>query len=204
MKKYYLLFIVVFFLIACGDNRQPAFTGNMPKEASTNPSLAGQSLYQLTDTFQTQDGNKILLSSFEGAPTLVAMIFTHCTYACPRITADMQQIAKGLGENKDNVNYVLVSFDVERDSAEVLKVYAEKMGLQEDFWTLLHGDDDAVRMLSVLLNVDYLKNSNGDFSHSNIISLLDAEGILQFQQEGLDANPEQTISKIKAMLGEEG
>ena len=36
-----------------------------------------------------------------------------------------------------------------------------------------------------------------DFSHSNIISVFNAEGELVHQQEGLNVNNEQTVKKIK-------
>jgi hypothetical protein len=42
---------------------------------------------------------------------------------------------------------------------------------------VLHGSDDAVRTLSVLLNVQYEKDADGNFSHSNLISVLDQQGI---------------------------
>ena len=35
-----------------------------------------------------------------------------------------------------------------------------------------------------------------DFSHSNIISVFDKQGVLSHQQEGLSVNSKETISKI--------
>ncbi|MEO8961214.1 MAG: hypothetical protein ABI325_04990, partial [Ginsengibacter sp.] len=66
--------------------------------------------------------------------------------------------------------------------------------------TLLHGDETAVRTLSVLLNVQFEKNAEGNFSHSNIISVLDKTGNLIFQKEGLGADAAETIKTIKSVL----
>ena len=52
----------------------------------------------------------------------------------------------------------------------------------------LHGSEQAVRTLSVLLNVQFEKDAEGNFSHSNIISVLDKGGVLRFQKEGLNAD----------------
>lgn len=69
----------------------------------------------------------------------------------------------------------MVSFDVERETPERLKYYAAKSGLNKNR-TLLHGHEDAVRTLSVILNVQYEKDAGGNFSHSNIVSVLDKQG----------------------------
>ena len=109
----------------------------------------------------------------------------------------MVSIADSL--NSGDVNFLLVSFDVTRDTPERLKYFATKSGLNKN-WTLLHGDEDAVRTLSVLLNVQYEKDADGNFSHSNIISVLDKQGRLQFQKEGLGANHTETINVIKKLV----
>jgi protein SCO1/2 len=92
-----------------------------------------------------------------------------------------------------------VSFDSERDLPGQLKKFANGSGLDEN-WTLLHGSENAVRTLSVLLNVQFQKDAEGNFSHSNVISVLDKKGDLVFQKEGLDADPTEIIATIKQML----
>lgn len=196
---FYSLFTVVLF--SCSNaNNQPAFTGDGPKSnVAPVGTLSSGSIYQLTDTFQTQDSKAVTLSSLEGKPTVVAMIFTHCTYACPRLTGDMKNIESKLKNENGKVNFVLVSFDADRDLPDTLKKYASTMGLDAN-WTLLHGDENAVRTLSVLLNVQFAKDADGNFSHSNIISVLDKNGVLVFQKEGLNADQSETIRAIKQML----
>lgn len=193
------LFTVTFF--SCSNvNTQSAFTGEVKKN-NTAPvgTLSSESIYQLIDTFQTQDNKNVTLSSFKGKPTVIAMIFTHCTYACPRLTADIKNIETKLKDEKEKVNFVLVSFDADRDIPDTLKKYANSNGLDEN-WTLLHGDENVARTLSVLLNVQFAKDAEGNFSHSNIISVLDKKGVLIFQKEGLDADPTETIQAIKQLF----
>lgn len=199
--KIVVICLFTALLFGCSNmNSKPAFVGNEPK-STTAPvgTLSSESIYQLTDTFQTQNNKSVTLSSFAGKPTVVAMIFTHCTYACPRLTADMKNIESKLKDENGKVNFLLVSFDAERDLPDTLKKYANGIGLDEN-WTLLHGSEEEVRTLSVLLNVQFAKDAEGNFSHSNIISVLDKKGVLRFQKEGLGADQSETISTIKQLV----
>jgi protein SCO1 len=193
------LFTVLLF--SCSDmSNKSAFTGEAPTH-NTEPvgTISSESIYQLTDTFQTQDKKNVTLSSFVGKPTVVGMIFTHCTYACPRLTADIKNIEEKLKSENGKVNYLLVSFDSQRDLPEQLKKFAHANELDNN-WSLLHGNENAVRTLSVLLNVQFEKDAEGNFSHSNIISVLGKSGVLVFQKEGLSADPVEIIGTIKQQL----
>ena len=202
MKKILSAVLFCIFLISCGNpKKKSAFEGEVINDHPTAAvgTLPDNSLFMLTDSFKTQNNKEIALAQFAGRPTVIGMIFTHCDYACPRLTADIKNIHKQLNVPEGKVNFVLISFDTERDTPEVLKKYAENLQLGKDF-TLLHGSEEAVRTLSVLLNVQYQKDAEGNFSHSNIISVLDKEGNLISQKEGLEANPEKTLEALKASL----
>lgn len=162
-------------------------------------SISEKSIFQLTDSFQTQEDKSFNLSMLKGKPAVVGMIFTHCTSACPRLTADIQNIADSL--NQEKVNFVLVSFDTKRDNPARLREFSDKMGLGRN-WILLHGSDDAVRTLSVLLNVQYEQDGEGNFSHSNLVSVLDKDGVLQYQKEGLGAEQGETINVIRNLTAQ--
>ena len=80
------------------------------------------------------------LSTFRGKPVVLAMFFASCTYACPMLVNDMQRIRDDLPANvREGVQFVLVTFDTERDTPTVLKAFREKSGLN-DSWTLVRGD----------------------------------------------------------------
>jgi protein SCO1/2 len=129
----------------------------------------------------------------------MGMIFTNCGYACPHLTNDMKNIAAKLKGKREKVNFVQVSFDTERDNPEQLQKFSSEMGLDKD-WILLHGNEQAVRTLSVLLNVQFDKDAEGNFSHSNLITVLDKNGVLVYQKEGLDADHVETVEKINELL----
>lgn len=201
MKPLFTSLFLLFIIWGCSDiSTKSAFEGQT-KTTVTAPvgTISSESIYNLQDTFQTQENKNRGLKDFAGKPTVVGMIFTNCSYACPRLAADIKNIEGKLKDENGKINFLLVSFDSERDSAAQLKKFADNLDLDAN-WTLLHGSDQAVRTLSVLLNVQFEKDAEGNFSHSNIISVLDKGGVLRYQKEGLNADQEETISNIKQLL----
>jgi protein SCO1/2 len=156
--------------------------------APANPAaaLSPKSLYQLDATWTDDNGQRRQLASLRGDPVVVAMIFTSCEYACPIIVTDMLRIRAALPEAvRDRTRFVLVSFDDVRDTPPVLRAYRAKMNLGEAGWTLLRGAETDVQELAMLLGVKYKKDARGNFSHSNLITVLNPAGELAFQLEGL-------------------
>ncbi|MEO6833344.1 MAG: SCO family protein [Chitinophagaceae bacterium] len=200
MKSITILFLAAILLQGCtGNTNNPdKAKAEVAKETAKAP-LPDGSIFNIKDTFTTQHNTPMQLVSLQGKPTLIAMIFSNCGYACPRLTADMKAIHDKLGAKANQVNFVLVSFDVARDTPARLEAYTKEQEMTPD-WILLHGGEQTVRTLSVLLNVQYEKDAEGNFSHSNLISVLDKNGVLAFQKEGIDADHTETMSTLQKML----
>ena len=80
------------------------------------------------------------------------MGYTTCRDICPAIVVDMMWIEKHLPPGAaDRVRFAFFSFDPEADTPERLRLYADGHGLDLGRWTLLRGDDDAVRELAAAL-----------------------------------------------------
>jgi protein SCO1/2 len=158
------------------------------------------SIYQLGDRWTDHDGHAAPLDRFAGEVVVVGMFFSHCQYVCPRIVADMRRIEDQLAEDeKPEVGFILASMDSVRDLPPVLNAYAQKMRLGAG-WSLLHGDERAVRNLAAVLGVKYKRESNGDFGHSVVITVLNPAGEVVHQQEGLGADPADTIATIRKLV----
>lgn len=187
--------IIINFMIIQGC--QPAADSNTKTaESATSAEPDPESLYQTRGKWDNQYGDTLELRSLTGKIPILSMVFTRCTSACPRIVADMQAIEAKLPEDKkDDVVFVLVSFDSERDHTENLKEFVKTMKLSPK-WLVLHGNEQDVRELSMLLDVKYKKTLNGDFTHSSGISMLDKKGVLVMQSEGLGKDPGVFIEAI--------
>ena len=166
---------------------------SMPHDEPTD-----MSLYHLSSQWKTQEGEIVTLQDLKGEVQVLAMVYTTCQYACPRIVADLKDIESKLqleGVNRD-AHFVLVSIDPKVDTVGRLKKFAEDNGLNPAEWTLLNGEENGILELAALLGVKYKKTSASDYAHSNIITILNAEGEVAYQQVGLGSDPTQTIDVI--------
>ena len=96
-----------------------------------------ESIYNLSSEWKKQDGSIIKLDALKGKTVVMAMVFTHCQSACPRLVADMQRVQKEVG-NQANVQYVLVSMDPERDTPERFAEFSNDMQI-DPAWILISG-----------------------------------------------------------------
>lgn len=157
--------------------------------------ISDNSIFNLRSEWKTQNNETIHLTDLKGKVMVLVMIYTSCEAACPRLVADMRNIYTKV-DNPD-VDYVLVSIDPEKDTPEKLKAYAKEEHLDGDQWILLQGGLDDVREFSNVLSMKYKKISPIDFSHTNIISVFDKNGVLHYQQEGLGVSNDKLVEEVK-------
>lgn len=150
-----------------------------------------QSLWLSTENKETS-----VVSATANSYSLVAMVYTGCAHACPLTIAKMQSILKDFEKNKiTNMKVVLASFDVKNDRPEKLKLYQIDKKLSFDQWKFLSAvSDDSARELSVVLGISYKDLGDGDFSHSNVITLISPQGEILSSINNLNANSESLIS----------
>lgn len=173
-------------------------TGNSRELPSAT--FTRDSLYQLDTPYTTDADAPFQLAQLRGRPVLLAMFFASCNYACPLIVADLTRLRDALPPAlREETAIVLVSFDVARDTPEVLKKYRDDR-LLDGRWTLLHGDDDAVAELAALLGVKYKQEADGQFAHSNLITVLNREGEIVHQRAGLQGGLAEAAAALVAKV----
>lgn len=172
---------------------------HMPAMAMGHP-LPGQSIYNLESEWTNQGGVPIRLAALRGRPVLAAMVYTHCKDVCPLITEKMLAIGDKLPA-KSGVQFVLFSMDWVRDTPAQLTIFAAQHHLDLRQWTLLHGDESAVRELAAVLGVSFHRDANGDFQHSIAIFLLDSNGVVSAQENDLQAPPDAMVRNVRQLLG---
>lgn len=194
MKTAILTFTLLAGVTLAGENPPCC------RETAAAKPLADASLYQLESKWNSDVGREVKLGVLRGRPQVVAMFFASCESTCPVIVENMKEIERKLPEVlRGKVDFLLVSFDVERDTAAALHAYRTKQNLSVTNWTLLRGGEDDVRELSALLGVNYKKDARGQFSHSNIITVLDAGGIIVFQQNGVNKAATEAIAALQKL-----
>ncbi|HTO04527.1 MAG TPA: SCO family protein [Opitutus sp.] len=159
-----------------------ACCGEIPSAAP----LTARSLYQLESSWTKDDGLAMQLSELRGRPVVIAMFFASCTYACPLLVNDMQRLRELLpAEVRAQTQFVLVSFDTVRDTPAALKEFRKRSAIEDAGWTLVRGEADSVQELAMLLGVKFKEEASGQFAHSNLVTVLNAEGEIVHQRNGL-------------------
>lgn len=159
--------------------------------------LPGDSVYHAGSSWITQDSKEIALGDLRGHVQVVSFVYTYCEHTCPTILARLKVIEGQLdAASRQHVRFTLVSLDPQRDTPEVMKEYMQEKGLDEDRWTLLQGEPGDVRELSALFGVRYRPMGTSDIAHSNMITVLDADGVIRYQMKGLSEDPSRIIATI--------
>jgi protein SCO1/2 len=168
-------------------------------EALSAAPLPGTSIYHLATDFVDHHERALALPDLRGAPSVFVMFYGDCTTACPLLVRSAEQIEAALPDGlREETQFVMVSFDTERDTPQNLLAYARDKGLDKDNWHWLVGTPLQTRQLAALLGVQYRDAGNGVFAHSNLVTVVDPDGVPSARLEGIVVELEPAIDAILA------
>lgn len=187
-----IIFILVSF-VSCKDN--------LPLDKDLT-----KKSYQLIN----QDSANVTFPDIiKGHITVLGFIYTHCPDICPMTTHNMYLTEKRLKEQGINdVKFVGISFDPDRDTPEVLTKFADIREISFKNWMLLTGKKEIiedllrrfdVRAIKTDQTVDEEGNPEYSMMHTDRISLVDENGILRKNYKGSTINLEEIIEDIKTL-----
>ncbi len=194
-----ILLVSVVMFTSCNENKSDnnSTVIESPSNESEIGGISEESIFNLTTTWITEENETIQLKDLKGKTLVMVMIYTTCKAACPRLVADMRNIEAKIQESKlKDIHFILVSIDPETDTPKRLKEFAIENFMDDNHWTFLQGTESGVREFANVLAVKYKQISPMDFSHSNIISVFNAQGELIHQQEGLGVDNKETVQTI--------
>lgn len=162
----------------------------VPGVLPTEEIVRGVSIYELGAKFVDQSGSPSRIDAFRGHPTIVAMFFSSCPLACPRLIANVKALEASLPPaERADLRVLLITIDPENDTPEVLRGVVTRRELDASRWKLLTGKDDDIREAAAVLGVKY-RESDGTINHSSVLTLVDREGRVEGRYDGLaDARP---------------
>ena len=159
----------------------------------------GNSIYQFDSSWKDQNNRTIKLDALAGNKQLVAFVYSYCEHTCPLIIAQIKAVLAELSEaDKNSVRVTLISLDPARDTPDQLHAYMQKNKLDDKQWTMLAGDPDDVRVLANIFGVKYKPMQQDEIAHSNMITLVDSDGVIQAQLKGLHQDKSLFIQQILA------
>lgn len=145
---------------------------------------------------QNQLGEQVSLDQLKGKVIVADFFFTHCGSICPILTRNIRRLQDGLKLKDDMkridttfVQFLSFSVDPVRDSAPVLKKYADRYGVNSDVWWLLTGPkktiyDFALNEMKLGLQDSVAVDSN--FMHTDYVTLLDKDRVIRGYYHGTD------------------
>jgi len=169
-----------------------------------------QDITRTQNTFLNQDSIKVEFPKIiKDKITLLTMVYTHCPDICPMTTHNMYLTEKRLKDQGiDDVKFVGISFDPDRDTPEVLTKFAEIREISFKNWILLTGKKEIIEDLLKRFDVKAIKTDqtvdeegNPEYSmmHTDRISLVDENGILRKNYKRSTLNLDEIIEDIKTL-----
>ena len=154
-------------------------------------------------TLTSQDGAQISLADLRGKVVAVTFIFTLCTATCPVLTPMMSLVQDRLGRDfGSKIVFASITVDPERDTPEMLKLYAQMYGADVAGWSFLTGPPPVIADLTRRYGVFAAKDANGEVEHSFLTSIVDQRGTLRVQYLGVRFDPEEFRRDLVSLVKE--
>ena len=152
-------------------------------------------------TMEDMDGHVLHLSDLRGRVLLVEFIFTTCPTICQDLCEGFAKVleavrARGLD---DRVALLSISFDIENDTPELLRHYAEHHGADGKLWRVVRPTNVSdLEALLGIFGVKVLPDPLYGFQHNVAIHIVNGTGELT---RIVDAEPGVAIDAMAEEVG---
>lgn len=175
---------------------------------------APMDVYGATPSFNLTDqsGSAVSSDALAGRVTLLDFIYTHCTDACPLMSATFQEAQRKLADDKllgSKIMLVSLSVDPQHDTAPVLAEYGQQFKADPSGWKMLTGDWDAVYDVVTGLKVatrpprppvDAPAPGGTELTHSTAVVLIDPQLQVRAYLDGTGSTADDLISAAKRLV----
>lgn len=135
--------------------------------------------------------------SLDGRIYVIDFIFTSCAGICPILSDHMAGLHRKFRE-RDDIEFVSITVDPERDTPEVLAAYAKRFDANTSRWHFLTGD---LRYIHDVAVKGFKVGSLDDpLIHSERLILVDREGVIRGYYMGTEADSVLELSRDIAVL----
>ncbi|MGG1637257.1 SCO family protein [Paenibacillus sp. FSL K6-3182] len=175
-------------------------TYGMP-EKQTLPIEKAAPAFELTDL----DDQKVTLASTNGKARIVYFYFANCPDVCPPTTFLLSQVQEQLkeeGKLGTKAELISITFDPVRDTPEVIRDFAKRNFADLNGWRFLRGDESNTMQIARDFGIGVIKNEDGSFSHSNVITIVDKDGQIRKWIDGSkeDLTAEEIVNQLNKVL----
>ncbi|QQG46963.1 MAG: SCO family protein [Candidatus Azosocius agrarius] len=148
-----------------------------------------ESIYHLDVILTNQDNDKYHIKNLSGKIQIFSMIYTKCKTTCPIILENMKNLEKLIPDKiRKDIHFSLVTLDPLRDNSVTLKNFMKEKNIISNNWNLFFSSEKETLKLAIALGIKYKKENDGNYIHSNLILLIDKNGVIKFMHPGLMNN----------------
>lgn len=156
--------------------------------------------------FALQDaaGRQVRLGDFRGKVVILNFIYAACKEACPLqsdVIALIQRTVNG-GPLRDKVQFMTITTDPERDTAEILASYGQVHFLDQVNWVFLTsgpGKPTETRELGERYGLKFTRTADGDFVHGVVTHVIDQSGVLRARFHSLKFDPANLVAYVSGL-----
>jgi len=160
----------------------------------------------LTDTkLVDQNGNKVVLTSFQGKPLVVDFIYTSCPGPCLMETAKLANVALRLGNDMGSkVTILSITVDPEHDGPKQLLDYSRQQGADAKGWYFLTGGPGDVDRALAGFKLSRQIEPDGSVGHLVDVMLVGPDGRLVHEYNGEIVKAQDIVEDVKKTLNKGG
>jgi protein SCO1/2 len=143
------------------------------------------------------------LEKLRGKVVLVSFVYTTCNGVCPLTTQALSGARKKLEEAKlwgKSVEFVSITLDPERDTAEALRNYAKLWGADLPAWHFLTGSTAQVSKVVAAWDMWVKSDATGVLDHPSRIFLIDQRGHEREIYNLEFLKPETVVEDVRELL----
>ncbi|RNB86287.1 SCO family protein [Brevibacillus panacihumi] len=151
-------------------------------------------------SLEALDGSAFPLTNEKKNLRLVELIYTRCPDVCPTTTVRMVQLQKRLMEENlmgNGIEFLTVTIDPVNDTPEVLRKYAQNIGIDPQGWVILRGDEETIKTVTRSLGFFANQTEDGFISHTTSTYLVDENNVvLRKFGMGEDFDPDEIYEEL--------
>ncbi|MBI1184192.1 redoxin domain-containing protein [bacterium] len=155
-------------------------------------------------SFTNQNGEEINKQSLKGKVYVADFFFVSCPTICPVMAKNLKKVYERFGNN-DKFMILSHTIDPRHDSVEVLKNYANRLGVAAPAWQFVTGKKDEIYQIGYDFYMATIEEDDsegsGGYLHSGGLILVDSKGRIRGVYDGTnEAQVGQLISDLSILL----
>lgn len=160
-------------------------------------------------SFTNQEGRVISHKEYEGKVFVSDFFFTQCESICPIMSTQMVRLQEKVKQEglSDKVWFLSHTVDPDRDTPEVLKSYATRIGADLTTWNFVTGNPDDLYWQAetgYMLTAFPSDTAQGGFFHTDKFTLLDRSMRIRGYYDGTSTQQvDQLFEDIKILVADE-